>query len=83
MYQWPPGEPKEGQRVWLGLKSLLNSTGTLRFVGKIADQQGDYAGVELDEPKGKNDGEEHAISHALRIMAFSSSWAQSPQKPLR
>lgn len=57
MYQWPPGEPKEGQRVWLGLKSLLNSTGTLRFVGKIADQQGDYAGVELDEPKGKNDGE--------------------------
>eukprot|EP00930_Biecheleria_cincta_P052847 TRINITY_DN38149_c0_g1_i1.p1 TRINITY_DN38149_c0_g1~~TRINITY_DN38149_c0_g1_i1.p1 ORF type:complete len:248 (-),score=48.46 TRINITY_DN38149_c0_g1_i1:48-791(-) len=63
MYQWPPGEPKDGQRVWLGLKSLLNSTGTVRFVGKIADQQGDFAGVELDDPKGKNDGEAKGVRY--------------------
>ena len=38
-------------------------TGTVRFVGPISKLHGVYAGVELDEEKGKNDGSVQGIRY--------------------
>jgi hypothetical protein len=42
-----------GDRVIL---STTKDAGTLRFVGRIASRRGVWAGVELDEKRGDNDG---------------------------
>ncbi len=36
--------------------SNLERSGTIRFIGKTAFKDGDWLGIELDTPTGKNDG---------------------------
>lgn len=48
----PTGGLKVGIRVWLS----GDRTGIVRFLGKPHFQEGIWAGIELDESKGKNDG---------------------------
>ena len=54
-----------GDRVLVGTgspddKSLteggLERSGTIRFIGKTEFREGDWLGIELDAPEGKNDG---------------------------
>lgn len=46
---------KVGDRVVINSASGVKH-GTLRFIGKADFAEGVWAGVELDEPNGKNDG---------------------------
>jgi dynactin 1 len=36
--------------------SCSNGTGIIRFMGTTSFAQGEWVGLELDDPKGKNDG---------------------------
>ena len=46
---------KVGDRITVSSLSGLK-TGTLRYIGETEFAKGEWAGIELDEPTGKNDG---------------------------
>ena len=50
------GPVKLGDRVIVSSQTAGTKTGTLRFLGPTDFAAGDWAGVELDAPIGKNDG---------------------------
>lgn len=43
----------------VGNRVLVNGikSGTLRYIGSVKFAQGDFCGVELDQPEGKHDGQ--------------------------
>ena len=47
---------KLGDRVIVSSQTAGTKTGTLRYLGPTDFAAGDWAGVELDAPIGKNDG---------------------------
>ena len=50
------GPVKLGDRVIVSSQTAGTKTGTLRFLGPTDFAAGEWAGVELDAPIGKNDG---------------------------
>jgi CAP-Gly domain-containing linker protein 1 len=52
-----PGSAQDGN-LQLGCRVIVsgNKIGTLRYLGTTHFAKGEWAGVELDEPQGKNDG---------------------------
>ena len=50
------GPAKIGDRVIVSSQTAGTKTGTLRFLGPTDFAAGEWAGVELDAPIGKNDG---------------------------
>ena len=50
------GPPKVGDRVIVSSATSGTKTGTLRYLGPTDFAAGEWAGVELDTPVGKNDG---------------------------
>ena len=50
------GPVKLGDRVIVSSQTAGTKTGTLRFLGPADFAAGEWAGVELDAPIGKNDG---------------------------
>ncbi len=50
------GPLKVGDRVIVASATTGTKPGTLRFLGPTDFAQGEWAGVELDGPIGKNDG---------------------------
>jgi hypothetical protein len=57
---------KVGDRVTVG----SNKIGVLRYIGTTEFAKGDWAGVELDEPLGKNDGSVSGKRSVVNIMQF-------------
>lgn len=49
------GELKVGERV-IVMSSMGSKAGVLRFIGVTEFASGEWCGVELDDPIGKNDG---------------------------
>lgn len=47
---------REGDRVQVTSSTGPNKTGVLRYLGQTDFAPGEWAGIELDEPLGKNDG---------------------------
>ncbi|CAG0915535.1 unnamed protein product [Notodromas monacha] len=50
------GELKLGDRVMVSSSTSGTKMGILKYLGATEFQPGDWAGIELDEPAGKNDG---------------------------
>ncbi|CAK9022140.1 Serine/threonine-protein phosphatase with EF-hands 1 (PPEF-1) (DRES10) (Protein phosphatase with EF calcium-binding domain) (PPEF) [Durusdinium trenchii] len=50
-------EVEGGKRFEVGTRVVVQKlVGTVRFFGKTEFKEGDWVGIELDEPKGRNDG---------------------------
>ncbi|KAK0058804.1 CAP-Gly domain-containing linker protein 1 [Biomphalaria pfeifferi] len=74
---------KIGDRIWVS-----NKPGVIAFIGETQFAQGDWAGVVLDEPIGKNDGTVMGIRYFQcepRRGVFSrlSKLSYTPQSPSR
>lgn len=54
-----PRPPSVSSGIAPGTQVMTNKgyLGTVRWLGQISGAKGDFAGVELDEPKGKNSGD--------------------------
>ncbi|XP_031557879.1 CAP-Gly domain-containing linker protein 3-like isoform X2 [Actinia tenebrosa] len=73
---------KIGDRVWVG----GTKEGVLRFCGVTEFAAGEWAGIELDEPVGKNDGSVGGVAYFHcrpnhGIFAPSSKIAKEPSQP--
>ncbi|XP_023032487.2 restin homolog isoform X5 [Drosophila willistoni] len=79
-----------GQRVWVGgLRS-----GQIAYIGETHFAPGDWAGIVLDEPNGKNDGcvsgkryfqcepKRGIFSRLTRLTTYPLSGAQTPTSPM-
>ncbi|XP_030383115.1 restin homolog isoform X8 [Scaptodrosophila lebanonensis] len=79
-----------GQRVWVGgIRS-----GQIAYIGETHFAPGDWAGIVLDEPNGKNDGcvsgkryfqcepKRGIFSRLTRLTLYPMSGAQTPTSPL-
>ena len=54
---------KPGDRVQVKTGDLANELGYVRFVGKVKDKDNLFVGVELDEARGKHDGEVKSVRY--------------------
>ena len=70
------GPLKLGERVIVSSQTGTKA-GTLRFMGPTEFAAGDWAGVELDTPVGKNDG---SVDNPKLAAAKSSLvWSKAPR----
>lgn len=66
-------EMRSGKRVEIGGLSLQ---GTIKYIGEITSADGKWVGIELDEPKGGNNGTIQETSYfsvgSMKYCCFSS-----------
>ncbi|XP_040574862.1 uncharacterized protein [Lepeophtheirus salmonis] len=76
--------PQLGDRVIVSSTTSNSKVGTLRYLGKAEFAQGEWAGVELDLPYGKNDGTVQGVAYFEckpnhGVFVLSSKVTKSPR----
>ncbi|CAB4067834.1 CLIP1 [Lepeophtheirus salmonis] len=76
--------PQLGDRVIVSSTTSNSKSGTLRYLGKAEFAQGEWAGVELDLPYGKNDGTVQGVAYFEckpnhGVFVLSSKVTKSPR----